>query len=117
MPPLVGMPLGPLQLVDETSIDLGVKIAKATRAAMGDDYPDGAVDDVLFWMADQGRMGRKSNSGFYSYDDKGKRQGVWEGLAARNAQSATLSRIWPKSSIACSLPKCWKRCAHSKRAC
>ena len=33
------MPLGPLQLVDETSIDLGVKIAKATRAAMGDAYP------------------------------------------------------------------------------
>ncbi|MEL7089655.1 MAG: 3-hydroxyacyl-CoA dehydrogenase family protein, partial [Planctomycetota bacterium] len=29
---LLGMPLGPLQLVDETSIDLGVKIAKATRA-------------------------------------------------------------------------------------
>ncbi|MCB2131420.1 MAG: enoyl-CoA hydratase/isomerase family protein, partial [Rhodobacteraceae bacterium] len=27
---LVGLPLGPLQLVDETSIDLGVKIARAT---------------------------------------------------------------------------------------
>ena len=44
---LVGMPLGPLQLVDETSIDLGVKIAKATKAAMGAAYPDSAVDDVL----------------------------------------------------------------------
>ena len=78
---LVGMPLGPLQLVDETSIDLGEKIAKATKAAMGDDYPDGAVDEVLFWMADQGRMGRKSNSGFYAYDDKGGRSGLWDGLA------------------------------------
>ncbi|RJE81671.1 3-hydroxyacyl-CoA dehydrogenase NAD-binding domain-containing protein [Paracoccus sp. JM45] len=77
---LMGMPLGPLQLVDETSIDLGVKIAKATRAAMGEDYPDGAVDDVLFWMADQGRMGRKSKSGFYTYGDDGKRQGLWDGL-------------------------------------
>ena len=77
---LVGMPLGPLQLVDETSIDLGVKIAKATKAAMGDDYPDGAVDKVLFWMADQGRLGRKSKSGFYAYDDKGDRQGLWDGL-------------------------------------
>ena len=77
---LMGMPLGPLQLVDETSIDLGVKIAKATRAAMGEDYPDGAVDEVLFWMADQGRMGRKSKSGFYAYGDDGKRQGLWEGL-------------------------------------
>ena len=77
---LVGMPLGPLQLVDETSIDLGVKIAKATKAAMGNAYPDGAVDEVLFWMYDQGRMGRKSKSGFYTYDEKGKRLGLWEGL-------------------------------------
>ena len=80
---LLGMPLGPLQLVDETSVDLGVKIAKATKAAMGDDYPDGEVDEVLFWMFDQKRLGRKSNSGFYSYDDKGKRTGLWDGLAAQ----------------------------------
>ena len=80
---MMGMPLGPLQLVDETSIDLGVKIAKATRAAMGDAYPDGNVDEVLFWMADQGRLGRKSNAGFYAYAEDGKRQGLWDGLAAR----------------------------------
>ena len=80
---LVGMPLGPLQLVDETSIDLGVKIAKATKAAMGDAYPDGAVDEVLFWMADQGRMGKKANAGFYTYDAAGKREGLWDGLAAQ----------------------------------
>ena len=79
---LMGMPLGPLQLVDETSIDLGVKIAKATKAAMGDAYPDDAVDEVLFWMADQGRMGRKANAGFYAYED-GKRQGLWQGLDAQ----------------------------------
>ncbi|GGF65357.1 3-hydroxyacyl-CoA dehydrogenase [Paracoccus acridae] len=84
---MMGMPLGPLQLVDETSIDLGVKIAKATRTAMGDAYPDGNVDEVLFWMADQGRLGRKSNAGFYAYGDDGKRQGLWDGLAARYPQS------------------------------
>jgi 3-hydroxyacyl-CoA dehydrogenase/enoyl-CoA hydratase/3-hydroxybutyryl-CoA epimerase len=80
---LVGMPLGPLQLTDETSIDLGVKIAKATKAAMGADYPNEDVDPVLFWMADSGRLGRKSNAGFYAYDAKGKRQGLWDGLAAQ----------------------------------
>ena len=80
---LVGMPLGPLQLVDETSIDLGVKIAKATRAAMGDAYPDGAVDEVLFWVAAEGRLGKKANAGFYAYDAAGKREGLWEGLDAR----------------------------------
>ena len=78
---LMGMPLGPLQLVDETSIDLGVKIAKATRAAMGDAYPDDAVDAVIFRLADQGRLGRKAKAGFYDYDEAGKRQGLWPGLA------------------------------------
>ncbi|MCY1126146.1 3-hydroxyacyl-CoA dehydrogenase NAD-binding domain-containing protein [Frigidibacter sp. RF13] len=77
---LLGLPLGPLQLVDETSIDLGVKIAKATKAAMGEAYPDGAVDPVLFAMADKGRLGRKAKAGFYAYDDKGERQGLWDGL-------------------------------------
>ena len=80
---LVGMPLGPLQLVDETSIDLGVKIAKATKAAMGNDYPDEAVDHVLFWMADLGRLGKKANAGFYAYSDKGERLGLWDGLEAK----------------------------------
>ena len=84
---LMGMPLGPLQLVDETSIDLGVKIAKATRAAMGDAYPDGAVDEVIFKLADQGRLGRKTKAGFYDYDEAGKRQGFWSGLATE----------WPES--------------------
>ena len=38
---MLGFPVGPLQLVDETSIDLGAKIARATKAAMGNAYPDG----------------------------------------------------------------------------
>ncbi|MEM9708185.1 MAG: FAD-dependent oxidoreductase [Pseudomonadota bacterium] len=80
---LLGMPVGPLQLVDETSIDLGVRIAKATKAAMGEAYPDRAVDDVLFWLADEGRLGRKAKAGFYAYDEKGKRSGLWEGLGAK----------------------------------
>ena len=79
----LGFPVGPLQLVDETSIDLGAKIARATKAAMGDAYPDAAVDEVIFWMEGEGRLGRKSNAGFFDYDEKGKRQGYWEGLVAK----------------------------------
>ena len=85
---LVGMPLGPLQLLDETSIDLGVKIARATKAAMGADYPDGAVDDVLFWLADQGRLGRKAKAGFYAYDGAGERLGLWPELGVRFPRAA-----------------------------
>jgi 3-hydroxyacyl-CoA dehydrogenase/enoyl-CoA hydratase/3-hydroxybutyryl-CoA epimerase len=47
---------------------------------MGDAYPDEAVDRVLFWMADHGRLGRKAKAGFYAYDDKGERLGLWDGL-------------------------------------
>jgi len=66
--------------VDETSLDLGAKIAKATRAAMGDAYPDGDVDKIVFWMVEQGRLGRKANAGFYAYDAAGKRELLWQGL-------------------------------------
>ena len=85
---LLGFPVGPLQLVDETSIDLGVKIAKATRAAMGDAYPDDAVDDVVFWLFEQGRLGRKAKAGFFTYDEAGKRLGYWEGLADKYPPAA-----------------------------
>ena len=78
---LVGMPLGPLQLVDETSIDLGLKIAHATRLALGAAYPDEAVDAVLTRMAGHARLGRKANAGFYAYDATGSRLGLWDGLA------------------------------------
>ncbi len=79
---LVGMPLGPLQLTDETSIDLGAKIARATKAAMGAEYDDSA-DELIFWMEGEGRLGRKANAGFYAYDDNGRRTGLWDGLEAR----------------------------------
>ncbi len=77
---LVGMPLGPLQLTDETAIDLGAKIARATMAAMSDAYPKSGADDLIFWLEGEGRLGRKANAGFYAYDDKGKRTGLWSGL-------------------------------------
>ena len=77
---LVGMPLGPLQLTDETAIDLGAKIARATKAAMGDAYPESPSDDLIFWLEEEGRIGRKAKAGFYNYDEKGKRQLIWRGL-------------------------------------
>jgi 3-hydroxyacyl-CoA dehydrogenase/enoyl-CoA hydratase/3-hydroxybutyryl-CoA epimerase len=76
----MGMPLGPLQLADEVSIDLSVKIIKATQDALGDDYKGTEAEGILFKLFDEGRMGRKSKSGFYAYDEKGKRVGLWQGL-------------------------------------
>ena len=77
---LLGFPVGPIQLVDETSLDLGAKIAKATMAAMGNAYPKSIADDVTFWMVDEGRFGRKAKAGFFDYDETGKRLGYWKGF-------------------------------------
>ena len=77
---MAGMPVGPLQLVDEVSLSLGASIAKTARAAMGSDYPDEEVDRILFWMVEQGRAGHRVNAGFYAYAEDGKRIGLWEGL-------------------------------------
>ncbi|PJE36109.1 3-hydroxyacyl-CoA dehydrogenase [Pseudooceanicola lipolyticus] len=76
----LGFPVGPIQLTDETSIDLGAKIARATKEAMGNAYPASAADDLIFWMEDLGRLGRKTKAGFFDYDEAGKRQGYWKGM-------------------------------------
>ncbi len=77
----IGMPVGPLQLVDETSIELAVHIAEATREALGDDYDAEEADKVIFRLFDLGRLGRKSGAGFYEYNDRKKRLGLWPGLS------------------------------------
>ncbi len=77
---LLGFPVGPLQLTDDTTITLNASIARATKAALGDAYTDDIVDDVLFWLESEGRLGRKAGAGFYAYDGQGKRDGTWDGL-------------------------------------
>ena len=79
----LGMPVGPLQLIDETSIDLANQIATATKAALGTNYTDSTSDEVLAVMVKEGRLGRKSKAGFYHYDDAGKRLELWHGLSKK----------------------------------
>ncbi|MDF1804533.1 3-hydroxyacyl-CoA dehydrogenase NAD-binding domain-containing protein [Thalassovita sp.] len=89
----LGFPVGPIQLTDETSIDLGAKIARATKAAMGDAYPASPADDLIFWMEELGRLGRKSKAGFFDYDEKGKRQGYWQGITEKFPAAAELPSL------------------------
>ena len=85
----LGFPVGPIQLTDETSIDLAAKIARATKAAMGNSYPASGADDLIFWLEEQGRMGRKANAGFFEYDEKGKRTQYWPGLQGKYPHAET----------------------------
>jgi len=76
----MGFPVGPVQLGDETSIDLGVRIMKATKASMGNEYDASEADNLMLWMEEKGRLGRKSKAGFSDYDENGKRLGYWKGI-------------------------------------
>ncbi len=77
---MLGFPVGPVQLGDETSIDLATKIMRATKAAMGNAYPASEADDLIVWMEEEGRLGRKAKAGYFEYDEKGKRLGYWKGI-------------------------------------
>ena len=76
----LGMPLGPLQLIDEVSIELAISIAKQTKKALGDNLIDYGISDVLSLMEIKKRFGKKVGAGFYDYDSRGKRVGFWPDL-------------------------------------
>jgi 3-hydroxyacyl-CoA dehydrogenase/enoyl-CoA hydratase/3-hydroxybutyryl-CoA epimerase len=65
-----GFPVGPIALLDEVGIDVGSKVAKVMHQAFGERMaPPASMAKVL---AD-GRLGRKSKRGFYTYDGGKKR--------------------------------------------
>ncbi|MGV3768842.1 MAG: 3-hydroxyacyl-CoA dehydrogenase NAD-binding domain-containing protein [Sphingobium phenoxybenzoativorans] len=76
----LGMPVGPLAVSDEVSIELGYKVMKAAKADLGDAYKHQASDDVMGKMVELGRLGRKNGKGYYDYPDDGKKL-LWPGLA------------------------------------
>jgi 3-hydroxyacyl-CoA dehydrogenase/enoyl-CoA hydratase/3-hydroxybutyryl-CoA epimerase len=76
----LGMPVGPLALCDETSQELGLRIAKATAKETGQDPSGEPVYQLLVkFVEDLGRKGRKSGGGFYDYPEGGKKH-LWKGL-------------------------------------
>lgn len=59
-----GFPVGPLALLDEVGIDVAAKVAKILCGTFGDRLSVPAASDAL---VQEGRLGRKSQKGFYSY--------------------------------------------------
>ena len=75
----VGMPVGPLALLDELTFDLPLKIVDQAIAEEGDSYVIPAGVPTLRRMKELGRSGRKSGGGFYDYPEGGKKH-LWKGL-------------------------------------
>ena len=78
---MAGMPVGPLSLNDETGVDLGLKILRATEADLGAGFVPPAQKKLLEGLVEkEGRFGRKNGKGFYDYP-QGQPKKLWPGLA------------------------------------
>jgi 3-hydroxyacyl-CoA dehydrogenase/enoyl-CoA hydratase/3-hydroxybutyryl-CoA epimerase len=75
----MGMPVGPLAVSDEVSIELGWKVMQQTKKDLGDAYKAGPADQVVEKMMELGRVGRKGGKGYYDYPEGGKKQ-LWPGI-------------------------------------
>lgn len=65
-----GMPVGPIELIDEVGIDVGYKVAKILEDAYG---PRMRVAGILEKVKEKGLLGKKAKAGFYIHEKKGKR--------------------------------------------
>lgn len=78
-----GYPVGALQLADELSLELFLKIRDETREgieAAGGVYPRHPGEEIVEKMVELERPGRARGAGFFDYDESGKRLGLWPGL-------------------------------------
>ncbi|NOH95453.1 fatty acid oxidation complex subunit alpha FadJ [Vibrio sp. 99-70-13A1] len=64
-----GFPVGPITLLDEVGVDIGAKIIPILVNELGERFQGPDVFDVLL---NDGRKGRKSGKGFYTYKGKDK---------------------------------------------
>lgn len=77
----MGMPIGPLAVVDETTLQLGYDVMQSTKQELGDDYKPTGLEDFFELMVKKiDRRGRRFGGGFYDYDENGKKKGLWKGM-------------------------------------
>ena len=78
---MAGMPVGPLAVHDEVTIELSYKIMKQTAADLGDAFVATGADEVItHFVENLDRRGKRFGKGFYEYPEGGKKF-LWPGLA------------------------------------
>ncbi len=78
---MAGMPVGPLAVSDEVTLELQWKIAQQTEQDLGLRYKRPVSHDVGRKMViDLQRLGRRQGAGFYDYPADGPKR-LWPGLA------------------------------------
>jgi 3-hydroxyacyl-CoA dehydrogenase/enoyl-CoA hydratase/3-hydroxybutyryl-CoA epimerase len=93
---LAGMPVGPLAVADEVTIDLQWKVIKQTEADLGRRFVKPAAYDVVKKFVEElKRPGRRFGAGFYDYPQDAKKH-LWSGLAQvfpRAAQQPSVDEV------------------------
>jgi 3-hydroxyacyl-CoA dehydrogenase/enoyl-CoA hydratase/3-hydroxybutyryl-CoA epimerase len=75
-----GMPVGPLAVTDEVTLELAYHVIKQTQAALGENYVASASDAVITKFVEElDRKGKRFGKGFYDYPEGGKKH-LWPGL-------------------------------------
>ena len=85
-----GFPVGPITLLDEVGLDIAAKSGAIMLQAFGARV---SPSQSLQRVQSAGRLGRKGKSGFYSYDESGKKGGVDESVYALLPTGMTRSTI------------------------
>jgi len=76
-----GMPVGPLAVTDEVTLELSHHVMAQTRKALGDAYVETPADGVIGMFVEQlDRKGKRFGKGFYDYPEGAKKH-LWRGLA------------------------------------
>lgn len=78
-----GMPMGPVELIDEVGIDVGAKVAHILNEAFGARMDPSPLNDK---MVNAGFLGKKNGKGFYVYTNnkKGELQaGIYDVLGVK----------------------------------
>ncbi len=76
-----GMPVGPLAVTDEVTLELAHKVGKETAAGLGRPYPADPAQELIQRMVEElDRKGKRYGKGFYDYPADGRKR-LWPGLA------------------------------------
>jgi 3-hydroxyacyl-CoA dehydrogenase / enoyl-CoA hydratase / 3-hydroxybutyryl-CoA epimerase len=77
---MAGMPVGPLAVTDEVTLELPMMIITQSDAALGSKFVRPSGYNVLKRMLDEfRRSGKRDGKGFYDYPESGKKR-LWPGL-------------------------------------
>ncbi|KHA61795.1 multifunctional fatty acid oxidation complex subunit alpha [Vibrio variabilis] len=94
-----GFPVGPITLLDEVGVDIGAKIMPILVNELGERFKGPDVFDTLL---NDGRKGRKSGKGFYTY--KGKKKEVDKSVYKLLGLSPESKMAQEEMAMRCVLP-------------